>query len=408
MGVRSARRRSLAILASTVAICAVTAAHAQSAGYTIDRTSGTYGESSGDYTLGNQFTVGPQSVTVNALGYYDGTHAGLNASHDLAILDASGNIVSGSVATVPDGSGSPLIGDFRYVNLAAPVTLLAGQTYTVAGSSNGDAYGYTFGGSAITNDNRIGYQTSTFNFGNDFSALPYKFSHLEEYNGPNLLLAGSQMAEVAVNNSGFEDNAGSFDGSTSGAVGEGGNPAISGWTSTGITGINTPQGPGPTTYTNGPSSAEGEAAAFLLARGGTGASISQSIAGFVAGNSYAVTFYNSSEYGDDPTLTVTIAGQQIYSSAATISDGSTDFGYAVTDTFTATSTGAMTLMFSGENTTNPGNDASVLLDRIHVVQVSGTGFASAPEPGALALIAGGMGILPIGLLWRRRKANAMA
>ena len=94
---------------------------------------------SNDYagTLGIEFVVGADNLVVTSVGYYDGPNAqggaagdGLTNDHQVGIFQGS-TLVPGSNAVV--GPASTLSGEFRYTPLAAPITLLAGQTYVVAG-----------------------------------------------------------------------------------------------------------------------------------------------------------------------------------------------------------------------------------------------------------------------------------
>jgi hypothetical protein len=87
-------------------------------------------------TLGTNFTVGANPLTVTSLGYFDGPNSstsltgdGLLGSHQVGIFDASGALVTS--ATVPAGGGT-LSGEFRYVSVT-PVTLAANTNYTVGG-----------------------------------------------------------------------------------------------------------------------------------------------------------------------------------------------------------------------------------------------------------------------------------
>jgi len=116
-------------------------------------------------TVGFTFTVGASNVLVTNLGYYDGPNSaaadvpgyvadGLNNAHEVGIFDSTGNVVAS--ATVAAGTVDIAIADFRYAALPAPVTLLAGATYTLGGqvtqldlTTSGDLFrddngGFTF------------------------------------------------------------------------------------------------------------------------------------------------------------------------------------------------------------------------------------------------------------------------
>lgn len=94
-------------------------------------------------TVGITFDVGASDLLVTALGFYDGPNDaaantagtfgdGLFESHQVGIFDSTGTLLTLGV-TVPSGTGTTLINDFRYVTLVTPLTLSAGQSYTIAG-----------------------------------------------------------------------------------------------------------------------------------------------------------------------------------------------------------------------------------------------------------------------------------
>ena len=94
-------------------------------------------------TVGTTFNVGASNLVVTALGFYDGPNNalansagtfgdGLLESHRVGIFDSAGTLLTLTL-TIPSGTGAKLINDFRYVTLGTPLTLLAGQNYTIAG-----------------------------------------------------------------------------------------------------------------------------------------------------------------------------------------------------------------------------------------------------------------------------------
>ena len=64
-----------------------------------------------------------------ALGLYDQDLDGFFEAHDVSLWTRSGTLM-GRV-TIPSGSLTPLVGEFRYVPLSTPVTLAAGQSYVL-------------------------------------------------------------------------------------------------------------------------------------------------------------------------------------------------------------------------------------------------------------------------------------
>jgi hypothetical protein len=78
------------------------------------------------FTLGGQFTVGSQNAVVSSLGVFDSTGSSLAAATPVDIWDSSQNVVASAI--VPQGTTDA--NQFSYVAIT-PVTLLAGQTYTI-------------------------------------------------------------------------------------------------------------------------------------------------------------------------------------------------------------------------------------------------------------------------------------
>jgi hypothetical protein len=86
--------------------------------------------SSPDVVIGYDFIVGATSLEASALGLFDQDLDGFSEAHNVSIWTSTGTLL-GSV-TVPTGSLAPLLGEFRYAPLPAPVTLFSGQTYVIA------------------------------------------------------------------------------------------------------------------------------------------------------------------------------------------------------------------------------------------------------------------------------------
>lgn len=91
--------------------------------------------------LGWTFTTN-SSITVTGLGYYDYQQDGFATGHQVGIFDSQGTLLTS--AYLSPGTDAGLDGFFRYVSIV-PVTLSAGQTFIVAGTTGGDydlwAYG---------------------------------------------------------------------------------------------------------------------------------------------------------------------------------------------------------------------------------------------------------------------------
>src|SRR6185369_1970666 len=79
-------------------------------------------------TVGSKFTVGANAL-VDKLGFEDQLVNGLASSHQVGLWNSSGILLAS--VTVQSGTGSVLIGNWRYETLPTPVTLTAGSTYIV-------------------------------------------------------------------------------------------------------------------------------------------------------------------------------------------------------------------------------------------------------------------------------------
>jgi len=91
----------------------------------------------GQQTLGFTFSVN-QTFTVTSLGFYDDNGDGFISPHEVGIYAGDGLVAPGAllaITTLAAGkSGTLGANDFRYQAIT-PVTLIAGQSYTVAGLS---------------------------------------------------------------------------------------------------------------------------------------------------------------------------------------------------------------------------------------------------------------------------------
>lgn len=89
------------------------------------------------YTLGWTFTAN-NNVDVTALGYFDHDMAGLNSSHTVGLWTDTGTLLGSAV--IPAGMGGTAIGNFWYTALGGPISLTAGDTYVIGGTSGLDPY----------------------------------------------------------------------------------------------------------------------------------------------------------------------------------------------------------------------------------------------------------------------------
>lgn len=92
-------------------------------------------------SVGADFTVGPDDVWVDSLGFYDKNEDGLAQSHRVGIWDSSDNLVV--EVTVPSGTTAELSDNFRWVSIpSGAVKLNANTQYTIGGEvfSGGDIW----------------------------------------------------------------------------------------------------------------------------------------------------------------------------------------------------------------------------------------------------------------------------
>ncbi|MEI9961385.1 MAG: hypothetical protein WDM76_09750 [Limisphaerales bacterium] len=114
-----------------ICVCALILASTLSASPLLNSSgAGSTSISSLDAVVGYSFTIGITSLEASALGLFDQDLDGFSEAHNVNIWSSTG-ILLGSV-TVPAGSLAPLQGEFRYVSLLAPVTLVSGETYVIA------------------------------------------------------------------------------------------------------------------------------------------------------------------------------------------------------------------------------------------------------------------------------------
>lgn len=212
------------------------------------------------------------------------------------------------------------------------------------------------------------------------------------------LTVGSASASlITVLNPSFEDN-------TTPTPGYG---AINDWTSTdtSLTGVNAEGGP----FANNGAIPNGLQVAFVQSNSGVAEGISQSLSGFVTGQTYDLSFYYNARYATfpaaaDPLMVVTLGSSTLTpSGGVTVVPASASYSTTVPYHFAQylyTATGSTaTLTFSNTNTAldsagNQFNDSTLLLDNVNV--------SSVPEPDSIGLL--GIGALGLLLIKRRKTA----
>jgi len=148
---------------------------------------------SNDLSLGFVFATN-QDVTISSLGYYDGGN-GFLATHKVGIFDSNGNLLTS--ITLDTGTMDTSDGLFRYKSVA-PITLAGGQTYTLAGTTDGDADSFAFGtattltGFTVNPAISIADDASRFIYQSD-NTLQNPTNHFDYtlYAGPNFEIATS-------------------------------------------------------------------------------------------------------------------------------------------------------------------------------------------------------------------------
>jgi hypothetical protein len=141
-------------------------------------------------SLGFTFTTNTD-ITVYSLGYYDYQGDGFATPHEVGIFDSLGNLLTSttlSVGTVDALGGN----DFRYQAIT-PITLGAGQTFTIAGTSDGtctdcvpnnDPWAYggpdELVGFVVSSAISIGLNAAVFNYQSD-NILRDPLDHFSDY-----------------------------------------------------------------------------------------------------------------------------------------------------------------------------------------------------------------------------------
>lgn len=89
----------------------------------------------GDYSVGGAFRYTGSNDAITALGLWDQGQNGLASPHNLGLWDSVGNLLAS--VTIPSGTGTALIGEYRYANLSTPVSLISGAEYVLGADMNG-------------------------------------------------------------------------------------------------------------------------------------------------------------------------------------------------------------------------------------------------------------------------------
>lgn len=96
----------------------------------------------GNWIFATSFQVGNSDLTATGLGYYADPNSGRVDANQVALFHCANSdctTTASIIASVTVDNTYPLTGHFRYVTIA-PITLLAGESYQVAGVSQGNNY----------------------------------------------------------------------------------------------------------------------------------------------------------------------------------------------------------------------------------------------------------------------------
>jgi hypothetical protein len=183
------------LLSAAMAVTTATAAHA---GAAWEFTSAGNSFSNGTWDFAAAFTVN-SNVTASGLGYYADPNTGNASGNPVALYecdDAACDSTGTLLATASIDNTYALNGHFRYQTIA-PVNLLAGHSYEVAGVSN--QTNYTWGDTGFGTDPAISMIITTGQMGRwelrgDPAFLNYGQSDitgLDGFWGPNVFLGAA-------------------------------------------------------------------------------------------------------------------------------------------------------------------------------------------------------------------------
>jgi hypothetical protein len=145
--------------------------------------SGATGQAAGSniFTAGWTFSLSAP-VLLTDLGIFDSNNGtGLSSSHQVTLWTSAG--VMEAQATVPAGTTAPLTDGFRYVSLATPILLAAGN-YTIGALYSGPGDAALYHASVISTASGVTYIDSRSTFGDVFPGTD-AFGNIKGYFGPN-------------------------------------------------------------------------------------------------------------------------------------------------------------------------------------------------------------------------------
>ncbi len=180
--------------------------HAQTVAINVTDQSTSY-VGDGPWTLGYLVHVN-QTISVTQLGYFDFNQDGLVENHAVGLWTSTGTLLTSG--TVLAGTADPLVGFFRYANIA-PIALTAGQNYVIGGThSRQEAYLLDVSSAGFSTDPAITYSVGISDRFISGAALAFPTNNdpnrARGYFGPNFTFApttnvtpeGSSLALLAT------------------------------------------------------------------------------------------------------------------------------------------------------------------------------------------------------------------
>jgi hypothetical protein len=174
-------KRLLLMLALVVTVGLGQANAVLTPGFTLDTTTGT-ALGNPPFTLGFTFTA-TTPIIVSRLSIFDDSQDGLVDQHPVGLFDAGGNLLAST--TIQSGTGSPLMNQFRYENIAA-TTLPAGD-YSIGALYTTGNDALVWPGMAVNFATAPGitFNMATFMYGGTLLAPTADYSLDPAFFGPN-------------------------------------------------------------------------------------------------------------------------------------------------------------------------------------------------------------------------------
>jgi hypothetical protein len=153
----------------------------------VDFASPTIDFTNGSWSIGWGFMVN-ESIVVNGLGFYDDQKNGLSQTHDVGIFDSTGAlVVSGQVQ-----QDDPLNSWWRWTSVT-PTTLVAGQSYQIAGVTGQE--NYTWNPEGFLTASEISFMSDLYTSSSTL-VNPLSSSDVVGWFGPNFSFTGNNVVPL--------------------------------------------------------------------------------------------------------------------------------------------------------------------------------------------------------------------